>query len=53
MERTMLIASGLPMGYWAEAVNITCYLLNRCMVRTFLEKTPYELLKGRKPNHVI
>lgn len=34
----------------AEAINIACYLLNRCMVSPLLEKIPYELLKGRKPN---
>jgi len=45
-----LIASGLPKNFWAEAINTACYLLNRCMVRPILEKTPYELLRGRKPN---
>ncbi|XP_075098950.1 uncharacterized protein LOC142175849 [Nicotiana tabacum] len=50
MGRTMLIASGLPKCFWAEAINTACYLLNRCMVRPILEKTSYELLRERKPN---
>ena len=48
----MLISSKLPKFYWAEAVNTECYLINRCMIRSVLDKTPYELLKGRKPNLV-
>ncbi|XP_021714891.1 uncharacterized protein LOC110682855 [Chenopodium quinoa] len=50
MARTMLIASGLPRNFWAEAVNTACYIINRAMLRPMLDKTPYELLKGRKPN---
>ena len=46
----MLISSKLPKFYWAKAVNTGCYLINRCMIRSVLNKTPYELLKGRKPN---
>ncbi|XP_070003456.1 uncharacterized protein [Nicotiana sylvestris] len=49
MARTMLIDSGLAKNFWAEAVNIACYLVNRCMIRSILNKTPYELLNGRKP----
>ena len=50
MTRTMLIASGLPRNFWAEALNTSCYIINRCMIRPILNKTPYELFKGRKPN---
>ncbi|XP_075083368.1 uncharacterized protein LOC142167111 [Nicotiana tabacum] len=50
MERTMLIANRLPKNFWAEAINTACYLLNRYVVRLILEKTPYELLRGRKLN---
>ena len=46
----MLISSKLPKFYWAEVVNTGCYIINRCMIRSVLDKTPYELLKGRKPN---
>ncbi|XP_021741922.1 uncharacterized protein LOC110708121 [Chenopodium quinoa] len=50
MARTMLIASDLPRNFWAEAVNTACYIINRVMLRPTLNKTPYELMKGRKPN---
>lgn len=29
---------------------MTCYVLNRILIRPILNKTPYEFLKGRKPN---
>ena len=50
MARTMLIDSGLPQVYWAEAINIACYILNRAMIRPLILKTSYELIRGRKPN---
>jgi len=50
MTRTMLIASGLPRNFWLEALNTSCYIINRCMIRPILNKTPYELFKGRKSN---
>ena len=46
----MLIASGLPRNFWAEAVNTACYILNRVTIRSIINKTPYELFRGRKPN---
>ncbi|XP_070046190.1 uncharacterized protein [Nicotiana tomentosiformis] len=45
----MLIDSGVPKIFWDEVVNTASYLINRCMIRSFLNKTPYELLNGRKP----
>ena len=50
MARTMLLASKLPQFYWAQAVDTACYIINRAMLRPILEKTPYELIKGRSPN---
>jgi len=35
---------------WAETVNTTNYVLNRCLIRLILKKTPYELFKNKKPN---
>ncbi|XP_075076487.1 uncharacterized protein LOC142163132 [Nicotiana tabacum] len=49
MARTILIDSGVAKGFWAEAINTTCYLINRCIIRSLLNKTPYELLNERKP----
>ena len=50
MARKMLLASGLSRNFWAEAVNTSCYIINRCMIRPLINKSPYEQLKGRKTN---
>jgi len=50
MAITMMIANNLEKNLWAEAISTACYIINRCMTRPILEKTPYKLLKGRKPN---
>ena len=50
MARTMLNEHHLPKYFWAEAVNTACFVTNRVVVRKSLNKTPYELWKGRKPN---
>ena len=50
MARTMLIARGLPRNFWAGAVNTTCYILNRVLIRPITSKTPYEFFKGVKPS---
>ncbi|GKD21237.1 putative ribonuclease H-like domain-containing protein [Tanacetum coccineum] len=46
----MLIFSLLPEFLWAEAVATTCFTQNRSIIHTRHNKTPYELLRGRKPN---
>src|SRR3954470_2341235 len=50
LARTMLNESNLPKYFWADAISTACYVLNRIIIRPILNKTPYELLKGRKPN---
>nr|GEX04412.1 putative ribonuclease H-like domain-containing protein [Tanacetum cinerariifolium] len=47
--RTMLVDSKLPTSFWTEAVNPTCYVLNRALVIKPYNKTPYELIRGRPP----
>ncbi|GJU09377.1 putative ribonuclease H-like domain-containing protein, partial [Tanacetum coccineum] len=47
--RTMLADSFLPNTFWAEAVSIACYVLNRVLVTKPHNKTPYELLTGKIP----
>ncbi|GKE56405.1 putative ribonuclease H-like domain-containing protein, partial [Tanacetum coccineum] len=46
--RTMLADSKLPITFWAEAVNTAFYVQNRVLVIKPHNKTPYELLLGRK-----
>nr|GFD28435.1 retrovirus-related Pol polyprotein from transposon TNT 1-94 [Tanacetum cinerariifolium] len=48
--RTMLADLLLPIPFWAEAVNIACYVQNRVLVTKPQKKTPYELLHGRTPS---
>lgn len=50
MARSMLNENGLPKYFWAEAVNTSCHIVNRVLIRPKMDKTPYELWKGRKPN---
>jgi len=50
MARTMIHENNLAKHFWAEAVNTTCYVQNRIYIRPILEKTVYELFKGRRPN---
>ncbi|GJU05098.1 retrovirus-related pol polyprotein from transposon TNT 1-94 [Tanacetum coccineum] len=47
--RTMLADSKLPTTFWAEVVNIACYVQNRVLVVKPHNKTPYELFHGRTP----
>ncbi|GJT59603.1 ribonuclease H-like domain-containing protein [Tanacetum coccineum] len=49
VARTMLVNSKLPTTFWAEVVNVSCYVLNRVLVIKPYNKTPYELIHGRTP----
>jgi len=46
----MLDEYGTSEKFWAEAINTACYASNRLFPHCLLDKTPYELLNGRKPN---
>nr|GEY71548.1 hypothetical protein [Tanacetum cinerariifolium] len=48
--KTMLADLLLPIPFWAEAVNIACYVHNRVLVTKPYNKTPYELLFSRTPS---
>nr|GEY48700.1 retrovirus-related Pol polyprotein from transposon TNT 1-94 [Tanacetum cinerariifolium] len=48
--RTMLADSLLPIPFWAEIVNTTCFVQNRVLVIKPHKKTPYKLLLGRSPS---
>ena len=49
MARIMIHENNLTKHFWAEALNTTCYVQNRIYIRPILEKTTYELFKGRRP----
>ncbi|GJY46537.1 putative ribonuclease H-like domain-containing protein [Tanacetum coccineum] len=50
VARTMLVFSRLPEFLWAEAVAAACFTQNWSIIHTRHNKTPYELLRGRKPS---
>nr|GEW62770.1 ribonuclease H-like domain-containing protein [Tanacetum cinerariifolium] len=50
VAKTILEDSLLPIPFWAEAVNIACYVQNRVLVTKPHNKTPYEFLLGRTPS---
>nr|GEV06624.1 putative reverse transcriptase domain-containing protein [Tanacetum cinerariifolium] len=46
--RTMLIFSHAPLFLWAEAIATACYTQNHSIIHRCFNKTPYELIQGRK-----
>jgi hypothetical protein len=50
MARSMLSEYNASQLFWAEVINTACYYINRLYCHPLKEKTPYELLNGRKPN---
>jgi transposase InsO family protein len=50
MAKTMLDEYKTPDRFWAEAINIACYSINRLYLHWILKKTSYELLTGKKAN---
>nr|GEY67014.1 retrovirus-related Pol polyprotein from transposon TNT 1-94 [Tanacetum cinerariifolium] len=48
--RTMLIFSHAPLFLWAEAIATACYTQKRSIIHRCFNKTPYELIQGRKPD---
>jgi hypothetical protein len=50
MARMMLDEHRTPRRFWADAINIACYISNRIFLRSILHLTPFELRFGRKPS---
>nr|GFB95098.1 Gag-Pol polyprotein [Tanacetum cinerariifolium] len=48
--RTMFIFSRAPLFLWAEAIATACFTQNRSIIHRRFNKTPYELINGRKPD---
>ncbi|KAI5329472.1 hypothetical protein L3X38_028869 [Prunus dulcis] len=49
MAKRLLLEKKIPLDFWAEAVNISVYILNRCPTKALSKKTPFEAYGGRKP----
>lgn len=50
MVRFMMHSKNIPKGLWENVVSCAIYVLNRCLTRSNLEKTPQEIWTGKKPN---
>ncbi|GJZ39746.1 retrovirus-related pol polyprotein from transposon TNT 1-94 [Tanacetum coccineum] len=50
MAKSMMHEKGLPKSFWAEAVYMAIYLLNRSPTKALDNKTPLEAWNGRKPS---
>jgi uncharacterized protein YifE (UPF0438 family) len=50
MARSMLSEYNVSQFFWAKAINTACYCSKHLYCHPLKEKTPYELLNGRKPN---
>nr|GEY06026.1 retrovirus-related Pol polyprotein from transposon TNT 1-94 [Tanacetum cinerariifolium] len=48
--RTMLIFSRASLFLWAEAIATVCFTQNRSIIHRQFNKTPYELINGKKPD---
>ena len=48
--RSMLSGAGLEQKFWAEALAIACYLINRSPTSALVEKTPMEAWSNKKPS---
>ena len=46
----MMNEKNLSKSYWAEAVNIVVYLMNRCTTSEVHDVTPHERIFGKKPD---
>ena len=44
----MLSSAGIGKEFWAEAVETTCYLVNRSPTSALIDKTPQEVWIGKK-----
>nr|GFB66018.1 retrovirus-related Pol polyprotein from transposon TNT 1-94 [Tanacetum cinerariifolium] len=48
--RIMLIFSCAPLFLWAEAIATACFTQNHSIIHCRFNKTPYELINGKKPD---
>lgn len=50
MARTMLNEARISDRFWPHALHIAVHTLKRVLLRNNVDKTPYELWKGRQTN---
>ncbi|GJY24359.1 retrovirus-related pol polyprotein from transposon TNT 1-94 [Tanacetum coccineum] len=52
MSRVMLDEQSIPQKFWCHALDTATYIFNRVYIRKFINKTPYEILRNKKPSLV-
>ncbi|GKC40607.1 retrovirus-related pol polyprotein from transposon TNT 1-94 [Tanacetum coccineum] len=50
MSRAMLDEQFILQKFWCHALDTTTYMFNRVCIRKFINKTPYGILRNRKPS---
>lgn len=45
----MKIDVGIAQNFLAKIVNTACCMINRCLIKSILNKTPYDLMTKKKP----
>jgi len=53
LARTLFNETGLLKYFWADAVNTTCYALNRVLMRHILKKPGINCLKAKSPTFLV
>lgn len=48
--RSLMLQSGVPSKFWAEAINTANYIRNRCISKSLNGTSPYKIWTGRVPN---
>ena len=48
--RSMFSGAGLGHEFWAVVVDTACYLKNQSSTSELVDKTPHEVLYGKKPS---
>ena len=50
MARSMMKAKGMLARFWGEVVTTAVFILNRCLTKALMGKTPFEAWYGCKPS---
>jgi len=48
MDRTLLNDTNIPKYFWAEAINIACYIMNRALIRPVLKKNTIWIVQRKQ-----